>query len=145
MTTSNSEPISALLHERRVFPPRQAVELGFSRWHVGSMDEYRERHARSIREPEAFWGEVARDLKWFQPWSRVLEWNAPDARWFVGARTNMCYNCVDAHVQAGFGEETAIVCDLHAAGLERLGERDQVRLVGDGEDRTLDSDEIGHG
>ncbi len=137
MTTSNSEPISALLHERRVFPPRQAVELGFSRWHVGSMDEYRERHARSIREPEAFWGEVARDLKWFQPWSRVLEWNAPDARWFVGARTNMCYNCVDAHVQAGFGEETAIVWEgepvaprtSHAAADSKYAAEPEVRRL----------------
>jgi acetyl-CoA synthetase len=101
--------ISSMLQEHRVFPPKPASASGFERWHIGSLDEYRRLHVRSIAEPDAFWGEEARRLDWFKPWDRVLEWHAPDARWFVGGEINACYNCVDRHVQAGFGDQTAIV------------------------------------
>ncbi len=108
-SSSHAQAIDSTLQEHRVFPPRPAHELNFSRWHVSSLDEYKALHKRSIDNPEGFWDEVARELKWFKPWSHVLEWHAPDAKWFVGAQTNICYNCVDAHVNAGHGDQTAIV------------------------------------
>ena len=101
--------ISSVLVENRKFPPRPAAEVGFSAWHVGTAAEYAELHARSVAEPEAFWAEEAARLAWFEPWKHVLEWEAPDAKWFTGGKLNACYNCVDRHVQAGHGEETAIV------------------------------------
>jgi acetyl-CoA synthetase len=106
---SAQQSISSSLVENRKFPPRAARELGFDRWHVGSLEEYRELHKRSIEDPDGFWSEEARKLAWFEPWSRVLEWNPPDPKWFVGGKLNACYNCVDRHVQDGHGEQTAIV------------------------------------
>src|SRR5437867_11723047 len=99
-----SQNISSVLHETRIFPPQPGSALGFSKWHVGSIEEYRELHKRSVDDPEGFWGEEAKRMAWFKPYHKVLKWNAPDAKWFVGGQTNACYNCVDRHVQAGFGD-----------------------------------------
>jgi acetyl-CoA synthetase len=108
--------ISTALVERRLFPPPSASSLGFSRWHVGSLEEYRALHRRSIEDPEGFWGEEARRLAWFEPWRRVLSWEPPDARWFEGGQLNACYNCVDRHVQAGHGEDTALIWEGEPLG-----------------------------
>ncbi|HBZ96250.1 MAG TPA: hypothetical protein DEO57_00230, partial [Phycisphaerales bacterium] len=48
-------------------------------------------------------------LEWFTHWDTVLEWNLPDARWFIGGTLNACWNCVDRHVENGHGDEVAIV------------------------------------
>ncbi len=101
--------IESLLHETRLFPP----PAGFARnAHIGSMDAYRAAHARSVNEPDAFWAEVARGFDWFTPWNTVRQHDPKhpyDTKWFVGGKTNLCFNCVDRHVNAGFGDETAIV------------------------------------
>ncbi|MDQ1006197.1 acetyl-CoA synthetase [Streptomyces sp. V4I23] len=56
----------------------------------------------------AFWAEKAGRLHWDTPWSQVLDWSdAPFARWFVGGRLNVAYNCVDRHVEAGYGDQVA--------------------------------------
>ncbi len=115
MTTSSAN-IESLLHETRVFPPVPAAGLGFARWHVGSVEEYKRLHQRSLEDPEAFWSGEARQLAWFKYWDRVLDWNAPDAKWFVGGQTNACYNCVDRHVHAGHGEQLAIVWEGEPVG-----------------------------
>ena len=98
-----------MLTENRMFPPAAAQTLGFRNWHIGSVEHYRALHQRSIEDPEGFWAEEAGKLAWFEPWKKVMEWEAPDAKWFVGGKTNACFNCVDRHVQAGFGEQTAII------------------------------------
>ncbi len=51
-----------------------------------------------MRDPEGFWAEAAQELHWFKPWDKVLDWNLPWAKWFVGGKINLCYNCVDRHV-----------------------------------------------
>ncbi len=101
--------IESTLNEARLFPPRPAQDLGFDKWHVASPDEYKELHARSIADPEAFWAEQARMLDWFMPWSKVLDWNPPDAKWFVGGKLNACHNCVDRHVAAGHGDQVGLI------------------------------------
>ncbi len=101
--------IDSTLREKRVFQPPTPVSLGFPKWHVPSIEDYRALHARSIADPNGFWREEGARLSWFHPFEHVLEWEPPDAKWFGGGTTNACYNCVDRHVQAGFGEQTAIV------------------------------------
>ncbi len=60
--------------------------------------------------PEQFWAKQARVLDWFQLWHKVFEWNFPERyRWFVGGQTNLCYNALDRHVQAGKGGRTALI------------------------------------
>ncbi len=106
---ATSQSFDSTLQEHRIFPPTAASTLGFPKWHVASLAEYKQLHARSIADPDGFWAEEAARLAWFQPWTKVHQWNPPDAKWFIGGKINACYNCVDRHVQAGHGEEIAIV------------------------------------
>ncbi len=112
----SSNSIESILHENRKFDPPSAADVGASRWLVSSMDEYRSMYERSIRDPDAFFGEAASELHWFERWSKVVEFEAPDAKWFVGGKTNLCYNCVDRHVDSGHGEETAILWEGEPVG-----------------------------
>src|SRR3954447_2396666 len=57
---------------------------------------------------EAFWAEQAADLHWDTKWNQVLDWsNPPFAKWFVGGKLNVSYNCLDRHVEAGNGDRVA--------------------------------------
>jgi len=94
--------IEALLLEERRIPPPEAF-----RRQANVQDP--EVYARAEADPEGFWAEVARELHWFRPWDRVLEWEPPYARWFVGGRTNLAYNCLDRHVTGGRRTKAAIV------------------------------------
>jgi acetyl-CoA synthetase len=108
--------VTSTLVENRVFPPRPARELGFDAWHIASIDDYRALHKKSIADPGAFWSQEASRLSWFRRWDSVLEWNPPDARWFSGGTLNACFNCVDRHVQAGYGESVAIIWEGEPLG-----------------------------
>ncbi|MGD9538090.1 MAG: propionyl-CoA synthetase [Alphaproteobacteria bacterium] len=78
---------------------------------------YDEVYARSLAEPEAFWAEAAEAVSWTKRWDRVLDFDrAPFARWFVGAELNTCYNALDRHVEAGRGEQTALIHDSPVTG-----------------------------
>ena len=77
---------------------------------VSSMDQYREIHRQAIEDPEGFWGQLAeKELHWFEKWSRVLEWDVPFAKWFVGGKTNMSYNCLDRHLLTWRKNKAAII------------------------------------
>ena len=73
---------------------------------------YQKHYKNSIENPEAFWGEQANNIKWFKKPTTILskDENGFD-RWFEGGKLNICYLAVDKHVEAGFGEQTAIVYD----------------------------------
>ena len=65
-------------------------------------------HERASSDPEGFWAEQAEALDWAQRWEQVLDWsNPPFAKWFVGGKLNVAYNCVDRHVEAGNGDKVA--------------------------------------
>jgi acetyl-CoA synthetase len=101
--------IETILNEHRLFNPPSSGEARFENWHINSIDQYRSMHAKSLQDPEAFWGEIASELHWFKPWDRVLSGHMPDTTWFAGGQTNLCYNCVDRHVHNGHGDQTAII------------------------------------
>ena len=61
-------------------------------------------------DPEGFWESAASELPWFKTWDRVFEWDYPTFRWFLGAETNLAYNALDHHVEAGRGDKTALIC-----------------------------------
>ncbi|MBO6513891.1 MAG: acetate--CoA ligase [Phycisphaerales bacterium] len=103
------QSIQSVLNENRVFAPPAPSEVGTDRWLISSLDHYNELYTKSIEQPEQFWGEIAEEFHWFKKWDSVLEWNAPDAKWFSGGQTNVCYNCVDKQVEDGFGDQPAIV------------------------------------
>ncbi len=78
---------------------------------------YEQTYARSIQDPEGFWGEAAAAVQWAEPWRTVLDKRTPPFyRWFSGGRLNTCYNCVDYHVEQGRGRQTAIIYDSPITG-----------------------------
>ncbi len=76
------------------------------------MGRFDEVHARSIEDRDAFWGEAADDIHWYEKWDRVLDdSNAPFYRWFPGGTLNTCYNALDRHVKDGNGDRLALIYD----------------------------------
>ena len=95
------EALENLLHEDRVFPPTDA----FAAQANASASMYDDAAADRL----AFWAQQAARLDWAEPFTQVLDWSgAPFARWFVGGRLNVAYNCVDRHVESGHGDQVAI-------------------------------------
>jgi acetyl-CoA synthetase len=117
-TNTSSDQMDSVLKESRKFPPPAAFA---SQAHIKSDADYQAMHKRSIDDPEGFWGEIAKDLHWFKPWDQVLEWELPDAKWFVGGKTNLCYNCLDRQIDAGLGDKTAIVWESEAMDADGTG------------------------
>ena len=98
--------IESSLNETRVFRPSREFA---GRARVGSLEAYEALYARSMDDPDGFWTEVASELEWFEPWSRVMEWNAPWVKWFVGAKTNLSYNCLDRHLTTWRKNRAALI------------------------------------
>jgi len=66
-------------------------------------------HAESLKSPDKFWGKVAKELHWFKPFKKVLEWKEPFVKWFVGGQTNMAYNCIDRHLTTPRKNKAALI------------------------------------
>jgi acetyl-CoA synthetase len=85
-----------LLEERRYEPPEDFAEQANAQ-----PDVYE-------RDFEAFWESEGRErVTWFEPFTKLLEWEAPYAKWYLGGKLNVCFNCVDRHVEAGRGNDIA--------------------------------------
>jgi acetyl-CoA synthetase len=98
----SSERLDALLVEKRLFPPSEAFR---AQANARDPDIY----ARADADPEGFWAEMAQGLRWMAPFERVLEWNPPHARWFVGGRLNAADNCLDRHCEGPRRHKAAII------------------------------------
>ncbi len=121
MTTKNSRKkesgIDVLLREKGSYPPPKE----FSRAsRVGSFSELKKIRQGSLLNPEKFWNLAAQELFWFKPWRKTLEWKPPFAKWFVGGKTNACYNALDRHL-TGFRR--------HKAALIWEGENKEKRVL----------------
>jgi acetyl-CoA synthetase len=98
--------ITSVLNETRSFPPPSAFA---SKASIGSMAQYEALWNRAKDDPEGFWDEHARILAWNKPWSKVLDWQPPFAKWFVGGQLNASYNCVDRHCTGPTKNKAAII------------------------------------
>jgi acetyl-CoA synthetase len=85
---------SNVLNEPPILPPDEFSK----RARVRSIEEYREMYEKAAKNPEEFWSEQAERLDWFEAPKTVLEWSLPHARWFVGGKLNVSYNCLDRHL-----------------------------------------------
>jgi acetyl-CoA synthetase len=96
----SDETLSNLLHENRRFPPPEEL--------VANANVSASAYASANADQEAFWGKAAERITWAEPFTQVLDWsNAPFAKWYVGGKLNATYNCVDRHVEAGYGDQVA--------------------------------------
>ena len=81
---------------------------------------YEQALRRARTDPEGFWAEAAEAISWHKPWNRVLDdSNPPFYRWFAGAEVNTCHNAVDRHVDAGRGDQPALIYDSPVTDTKR--------------------------
>ena len=112
--------ITSVLHEERIFPPAKSFS---ERAHIKSPAQYRKLYKESIKAPEKFWAKQAKnELVWFKPWKKVLQWNLPFAKWFVGGRLNVSYNCLDRHLDTPTANKAALIWEGEPASAGKPGE-----------------------
>ena len=63
----------------------------------------------ATEHPDEFWAKAAEMLPWFRKWDQVFEWAPPTFRWYIGGQTNLAYNCLDHHVNRGWGGHAALI------------------------------------
>ncbi|HYT59523.1 MAG TPA: acetate--CoA ligase [Haliangiales bacterium] len=120
--SDNNKPtaITSVLNEHRVFKPRKDFT---EKARIKSLTQYRKLYNESIRAPEKFWAKQAKnELIWFKPWKRVLQWREPFAKWFVGGRLNVSYNCLDRWLDTPTANKAALIWEGEPATDGKPGE-----------------------
>ncbi|HEV2487965.1 MAG TPA: acetate--CoA ligase [Terracidiphilus sp.] len=117
VTPVANQDIDSTLRENRVFPPPPAFS---AKAYIQSLEQYESLYKESIQDPEKFWAGVAGDLHWFKTWDKVLDWDLPWAKWFVGGKINLSYNCVDRHALGAHAQKTALIWEGEPGEVRRL-------------------------
>ncbi|MDZ7618936.1 MAG: acetate--CoA ligase, partial [Patescibacteria group bacterium] len=126
MAEAKSGGIVNVMKEGRLFPPPG----GFSeRARIGSMEQYQQMWDHAADDLEGFWEQFAGELHWFTPYEKVLQWDEPFAKWFVGGQTNVSYNCLDAHLATSRADKTAIIWEGEPGDVRRFTYRELHREV----------------
>ena len=99
--------IESVLQETRLFPPPAEFSQNA---HIQSLEQYNQLYEKAKADPAGFWAELAKqELHWFQPWEAVLDWQPPFAKWFVGGKLNLSYNCLDRHLTTARKNKAALI------------------------------------
>ncbi|ACK67478.1 acetate/CoA ligase [Rippkaea orientalis PCC 8801] len=99
--------IESILQEKRLFNPSPEFAENA---HIKSLDQYNELYEKAKADPQAFWADLAeKELHWFKKWDQVLDWQPPFAKWFVGGKLNISYNCLDRHLTTWRRNKAAII------------------------------------
>ncbi len=114
--------ISALMTEDRRYPPAQEFTAQ-ANWSDPEV------YQRALADPEGFWSEMAQAIDWFEPWKSVLEWDPPTTKWFLGAKVNVSYNCVDRHLATWRKNKAAIIWEGEPGDTRVLTYQDLYREV----------------
>ncbi|WP_287296434.1 AMP-binding protein, partial [Moorena sp. SIO2C4] len=103
-----SQPtIESILQEERLFPPPTDFSENAQ---IKSMAEYQQLYEQAKADPQGFWAQLAdQELDWFQKWDTVLDWQPPFAKWFVGGKINISYNCLDRHLTTWRRNKAALI------------------------------------
>ena len=97
---------------------------------VGSMAAYKKLYDQAKRNPERFWEKLAKqELHWFKKWTKVCDWKSPFVKWFVGAKTNMSYNCLDRHLTTPRKNKAAIIWEGEPSDTQTLTYQELHRRV----------------
>ena len=112
--------IESVLQETRVFPPPKAFSR---RAHLTSLAQYRKLYRESVASPDKFWGRQAKEeLIWFKRWTKVLKWEEPYAKWFIGGQLNVSTNCLDRHLDTPRANKAALIWEGEPAAPGKPGE-----------------------
>ncbi|MFL6440201.1 MAG: acetate--CoA ligase [Terriglobales bacterium] len=123
---AQNQDIDSILREARKFdPPAEFSQHA----RIKSMAEYRKIYDAAAADPEKFWADVAGELHWFQKWNKVLEWDLPWAKWFLGGKINLSDNCLDRHVSGPRKNKTAIVWEGEPGEIRTLTYEQLLREV----------------
>ena len=92
----------------KLFSPKKEFSVNA---HISSIEQYQDLYNKSIIDPDTFWAEIADRITWFKKWDQVRDCDfvKGSIKWFEGAKLNVSYNCLDRHVENGFGDQTAIL------------------------------------
>jgi acetyl-CoA synthetase len=103
-----SQPtIESILQEKRLFPPPAEFS---QKTQIKSLEEYQQLYEKAKADPQKFWADLAEsELDWFQKWDTVLDWQPPFAKWFVGGKLNISYNCLDRHLTTWRRNKAALI------------------------------------
>lgn len=101
------DPITSVLKEGQVFnPPRDFAKKAV----INNPKQFEKMYRSSIKEPSKFWAKMAREeLSWFKTWKKTLVWKPPFAKWFVGGKINLSYNCLDRHLEGPRKNKAALI------------------------------------
>ncbi len=121
-TQGQPATVENLLNEDRVFPPPETFKSNALYTDEGIYE-------KALADPEGYWSGHAERLDWMQTWNKVLDWQPPFAKWFVGGKLNACANCLDRHVNAGLGERLAILWEGEPGDEQRLTYNDVFKAV----------------
>src|SRR5258707_5178889 len=113
-TTTN---IESLQTEDRVFPPPPAFS---EQAQIKSMAQLESLRAEASADPEGFWARMAEELHWFKMWDQVLDWQPPHARWFLGGRIYISYNCLDRHLATWRRNKAALIWEGEPGDIRTL-------------------------
>jgi acetyl-CoA synthetase len=106
MSAVTSGSVDTVMQETRLFPPSAEFT---SKARISSQAQYEAMWNEAKNDPEGFWGKLAEELHWFKPFDKVLDWQEPNARWFVGGRTNVAYNALDLHLSTSRKNKAALI------------------------------------
>ena len=112
-----NQNIDSILTETRSFAPSDEFRKSAS---ISSEADYERLRAKAKADPEAFWADIARELHWFKPWDKVLDWNTPWVKWFVGGQINLSYNCLDRHLDTWRKNKAAIIWESEPGEVRTL-------------------------
>jgi len=90
--------------------------------YINSLGQYQEMYNQSINEPDKFWARIAeKNISFFKKWDKVrdFDFNEGKISWYKGAKLNVCYNCLDRHVEIGRGNDTAIIWEGNQPGTDK--------------------------
>jgi acetyl-CoA synthetase len=120
MAENTSSEIFSVSHEERVFPPPPDFQ---KKALIRSLKEYQKLYDEAAKDPDAYWSARAKEeIYWKTPFHTVLEWKPPNAKWFLGGTTNLCYNALDRHL-GKYGDKTAILFEGEPGDVRKLSYR----------------------
>ena len=123
LLTAGMENIAIIELKKQVEQIFEPLEDFVNTAHINSFEAYKNLYKSSIDDNENFWSEQAKtNIEWFEPFTKTLEWELPNAKWFTGGKLNACYNCVDKHLLTDFANKAALIWEGEPASPDKPGE-----------------------